>query len=789
MAPSTTKKNRLVRLRSPGALDREFCRSVFFGLRPFQYNLKNRHKPAGGHTVPPEFIGVGVAVPQDKAAMVRALDSVKSLGVSSVRLDFAPHNDSQWLDPFVDGLHAEGVKILLHLVQSLDAARAMPTPDAVTRWRAFVESALDRFVGRIEAVEAGTTINRATWAGYQLSGFLAGWEVVNDAVRALNLQLVGPNVTDFEPQYNAGVLGMLQSRCQLPDVHSNNMFSERTIEPEALDHKIAGHFGKTLIGYNLIKKYHLVAAIAGRYGIRRNWSTSAFWTLPRIERILPESEQKMADYLIRYFVLSAAAGCFERVFWGPLVSRREGLLDEGAALHVEPEQRDVVAFYRKLPGNPEEWRERPAFHALKTTHAWLAGATYVGPCTDRTELQIHAFKKAEKVFHVAWTMNGRIADLSNCYTPETVAAVERTADWNDQPPTEPLHILGESPHFLCWPEGTEPKVRPEADVLPQTKVIATSPTHRYYPFYEGSWRGLIRAGSEAEAKQLLEGLHPERIGAKPERHSMRKARNAIWTVDDPRDPGSQLVVKQPLRIAAHKRLLDRAKPSKALRSWNGTCELLRRGIPSPRPIAYFEHTDARQMLKNWFVCERFSGQHSVRSFFIAYANGAHAVEGLPFETFAQATVAFVRNMHLRGVYFRDLSGGNVLVSIGPDHVPQFSLIDTARAHFANRRFSLQKRISDLKRLAHKLNPEQQAHFMNLYLEAEGKHFALRHRFAFAAYALKARMKRIKRQARKRLTGQTPARDTNQPPTILGAPAHLFEKLATAVVVALAFALF
>jgi ATP-dependent Clp protease ATP-binding subunit ClpA len=80
----------------------------------------------------------------------------------------------------------------------------------------------------------------------------------------------------------------------------------------------------------------------------------------------------------------------------------------------------------------------------------------------------------------------------------------------------------------------------------------------------------------------------------------------------------------------------------------------------------------------------------------------------------------------------------------------FSLIDTARARFANQRFSRSKRIADLKRLVHKLDPQRQAHFMETYLKQENAHFTAYDRFNFQLYAYKASLKRLKRKLRKKL---------------------------------------
>jgi len=246
-------------------------------------------------------------------------------------------------------------------------------------------------------------------------------------------------------------------------------------------------------------------------------------------------------------------------------------------------------------------------------------------------------------------------------------------------------------------------------------------------------------------------LKPDVITSVSSETSLRNARNAIWTVDDPLSEENLLVVKKPARIAWHKRILDRKKPSKSLRSWNGTSELQRRGIETPKVVAYFEHKDSKKVLDNWFICEHANTRYSARGFFSAYARGEETVEGFTFEVFSEQLVEFIRKMHWKGVYFRDLSGGNVLIRIEDNNRLAFSLIDTARARFANQKFSRNKRIADLKRLVHKLDPQRQEYFMEAYLKKENAHFSCVHKLSFKLYALKASLKRMKRKARKRFT--------------------------------------
>ncbi len=740
-------KLRLVNLARPGKLDREFMCAAFKGLRLLIGDVGERFT---GKSMPLDtsFCGVCIAVPKDEEALEQLCRYVRELSVRSLRVDLTYGMDLEMVDTLLDRMHALDTRVLLHLVQPRSLAKQMPAAGVLEQWRAFVADSLERTADRIEAVEIGATVNRAKWAGYNLAGLLALWEVACSEARRSGVLLVGPNVTDFEPQYNAGLLRMLKRREQLPDVHSNNLFAERAIEPEAMDRKILGERFKRLHGYDLIKKAQLVAALGAECGLPRAWSTCAFWTVPRIKRVLTKSENKMADYLVRYFVLCAASGAFERIYWGPLVSRREGLVDDGTGLAEDRTVRDVVSLYRELPGESQQWRVRPAFYALQAVNRFLSGARYLGKLSQGEALQIHAFEVEEGILHVGWTMNGKLAAISDCYSDDVVAGLK--AQWSrdgaelEQVPS----VLTESPYYLLWPKDAQPKVLESAEVMERVVVAPLNQGEDYYSVGDATWRGLIRAGSEEHAQLLYDSLRPESIASKPQLANLRKARNAIWTVEDPRDPECSLVVKQPVRIAWHKQILDRSKPSKALRSWNGTSELLRRGIESPAPVAFFEHRDPREMLQNWFVCEHFKTEHSARSFFVRYAAGEERVEGYTFEEFVYRILRYIRRMHRRGVIFRDLSGGNVLVQVLADGKLKFSLIDTARARFQMRRFPLKARVSDLKRLCSKLDTERQAYFMNAYLKQEGARFTQLQRWSFKLYALKAQLKRWKRKLRK-----------------------------------------
>jgi tRNA A-37 threonylcarbamoyl transferase component Bud32 len=743
-------RSRFASLIPRSRLEMDFLCEAVKGLAGWLFSGSST-ETVEGKEIPATFAGVCLALPKDAAATQAALDHVAELGVKSVRIDHSEAQDPSAFMPLLDGLKESGVGVLLHLVQPLRQAKQMPEPAALAAWERFVKASLETFSARIEAVEIGTTINRAKWAGYSLEGFIAAWEVAYPLVKESGHTLIGPNVTDFEPQYNSGVLGILKRRDLLPDIHSDNIFAERAIEPEAIDRKILGDTFKNLHGYDLVKKLRLLSTIARRNGVSRNWSTCAFWTLPRIERILASSEEQMADYLARYYIICASEGSFERFYWGPMVSGREGLLDDGTGLPEDRSIRDVVAYYRELPGESAQWRRRAAFRAFKTMHNLLSGACYHRRICGKKGLELHAFEKEEMQVHAVWTRNGKLARANEVYTEATLSAVIsiRTRDGVILK-SLPDHF-SESPLYLSWESSTSVEVLPSAAIVPQAIVARPEMEYAYYSFRSDAWRGAVYARSRQDADQLIAALKPEVIGSPTAETTLRKARNAIWAIKDPLNAEQSLVVKKPIRVAWHKRILDRSKPSKSLRSWNGTSELQRRGIETPKVVAYFEHEDSTKVLDNWFICEHANTRTSVREIFNGYVIGKETIKGLTFEDFAKQLIEFVRNLHWKGVYFRDLAGGNILVRIGDDQRLVFSLIDTARARFSNQRFSRSKRIDDLKRLVHKLDLERQEYIMQAYLDRENASFTALHRLTFKLYSFKASLKRIKRKTRKRIS--------------------------------------
>ncbi|MBI1904649.1 MAG: hypothetical protein HYS20_00160, partial [Rhodocyclales bacterium] len=503
------------------------------------------------------------------------------------------------------------------------------------------------------------------------------------------------------------------------------------------DHKVLGQRLAPLIKFNLIKKARLLQRLGARQGVARLWSPAAFWTLPRIQRLLPDAEQKQADYLSRYLILCAASGALERAYWGPLICAREGLIDDGDNAYPALER---ITHYAGVSGSVGAQRIRPSFAALAAFAALIPGSRYLGRLNKSAGLEVHAFASATELIHAAWTINGRAAALADIYDDTDLAAAEcRGRDGETLADTP--SIASEVPLYLLWPHSRVVRLKPGAALLPDLAIHRHAPDKTHFHHQDEHWRGMVLAGSKQEAARLLAALHPHAIGVPPRDSLLRKARNAVWTVADPRGADTLLVVKQPVNIRWYKRIADRNKPAKGLRSWNGTAELLRRGIAAAEPVAYFESRDRTAITHNWFVCAHVRADATVRELFSAYAHGADSHAGIARDEACEQLCAFLLKMHGRGVYFRDLSGGNMLVHKHDDGRLGFTLIDTGRARFYHHATPLNQRIADLTRACNKLDGDGRRRFMERYLGALGRGFSLRHRLAFKLYDLKVALKR------------------------------------------------
>ena len=710
--------------------------------------LRGAHLPVSGQLVPDDFIGVCVATQADPAVDDYVIQQLQALGVKRVRLDFTYGDLDGPNARFLQALIDANFRINLHLVQPFEAAKHMLLASEQAVWQQFVTEVVARFGAQLQHIEIGSTINRKRWAGYTLDSFIATWDIAYPIIKARQITIVGPNVQDFEPVYNISLLKQLKARDQLPDMVSNNLFCERVPEPESLDHRILKYHWTTWFDYNLIKKARLLNKIAQDFHVNGLISPVAFWAIYRVLRRYPHAWQKQADYAARYFHLLAASGALKQANWGAFICQREGLICDGMTEHDYPAL-ERVTHYKHADGLVAHYTRQPSFAAVKTCAHFIQGARYVRAIATGHGLEIHHYEKDGKAFHVLWTQNGRVAFLATMYHAQDLT--QASLFNRDGEPLPNSHaFVTESPIYMAWPHPKDIAVTPS---LAKDLVIhAHQPKQQYFRFDEDGWQGLILANHAKEAEQLKLQLHPSTLQAPHKDGALRHARNAIWAVPDPRNPQQQLTIKQPVKMYPHKALLDRFKPSKAKRSWNGAMELMRRGIGTAQPIAYFERTGDTSLKQNFYICEYVQAEANIGQIFSAFAQGDTKFGHLEAEEVYFQFAQFCHHMHGRMIYFRDFSGGNILVNTHAQHQLSFTLIDTARLRtYSMTPFPDQYRLADMTRACHKLHWAGRERLMQIYFGMHGRSFTWRHRLAFHLYDFKVRMKKtIGRKGWKRM---------------------------------------
>jgi len=860
--------------------------------------------------IPADFLALCVANAPENASDDYVIARLNELGIRHTRLDFTYGDREAFTERFLDRLLTDRFRVCLHLVQPREEARAMlRQPEAAERWRAFVGDMLDRYGRRVELIEIGATCNRRKWAGYSPAAFFTAWQIAWEEARGRNLTIAGPNVTDFEPGYNTGWLGEFRRTGLLPSVHTDNLFVERATEPEAFDHKVAGQHLAGLFRFNLVRKAQLLQDIGAWAGVPTLMCAHVTWSLRRIARFLEDVEEKQADYLARYACLAAASGALARVYWGPLIGQREGLIDDGTTEYPEIPH---VTYYEQARGEIKNYRLRPAFRTFQTVNRLLAGATFQRRLATGTGLEILEFvlnaecqapperyaqasrmqnveersqksgvrgqaeevgdqkekqppnpsidgpnaqcritagsnpqseirnQKSEILLHAVWTTDGNGASADVCYPPELLAQAEIYARDGQRLERAP-RMFSESPVFLVWAEDrhrmpdaghqTSETERQKSENVRQTIDngqrmaegggqrtdvrcpipgfrfarqpgwdfdIVRAPRH-YATASGAAWgthapgmTGVYLAedgGKRVDIQALLELVNHGKAGDGEEKqtpnaesitkneelrtkktsttHILRDARNTVWSVRAPWDIERTIVIKAFKPRSVLRRLLDCGKPNKAVRSWNGAQELLRRGLGTPTPIACLLPGNSTACATSYYICEVFAPAWSARDAFNAFSAGANEFQGYSSSDWYEAVAVFLQKLHTRGVYFRDLSAGNLLVrSVPVPHPPaaggtspssafpripmgelEFALIDTARARFYPHSLGLRLRLCDLMRICHPLFWPGRRIFVEKYLAHNGRRFSWWMKIPFWYYDGKHRLKNALKKIR------------------------------------------
>ncbi len=120
--------------------------------------------------------------------------------------------------------------------------------------------------------------------------------------------------------------------------------------------------------------------------------------------------------------------------------------------------------------------------------------------------------------------------------------------------------------------------------------------------------------------------------------------------------------------------------------------LLARGIDTPEPLAAEIVGD-----EGWFVARRLEGAEQIRRWFLARdGSGPAPALSYAFEDVVAALARLARRLHDSGIFFRDFTDGNVLVSRGQDG-PRLWLVDLDRARVGDAPVPAFQRWRDLAR--------------------------------------------------------------------------------------------
>ncbi len=675
--------------------------------------LTTSARPSGGHTVPTDFFGINVAPGSDSRTEDYILQSLRELHINNVRMHYSYDSPDGHAQQLLDHLIASGFTVMLCVFPDLDKSQRLSQDTSLqAQWRQFLIELFTRYEKSVDMFEIGNTPNRSKWSGFTGRNLTAGWDIAREVARDFSITLAGPNISDFEPLYNSFYLSLIGKSGHAPAIHTDNLFVERVIEPEAYDHRALGRWLTRPGQLNLVKKARILQGLGQRRGSQRFVCTYTCWTLKRLARRSPWPYTKQVDYLLRYLVLAAASGALEQVYWGPLICHRDGLIDDASDDYPAVDQ---VSHYRQVKGKAENFSRTPAFSALASITERLSGATIVRAQHDPLGASIFEFMGiAGDFFAIAWTRDRQCIGLNELLGSATENITSISNGLGE--PYYGLALVNEHPLVLDLnsPLGSLPRTsRPLVGA-----VQLNGPDLQSLPWQAGDWRGgyCVALPCAQNESSLHESLSPTMLPALPETRVLRDTRNRLWNVQDPRFMDREITVKLN-RVKGIKRFTYRFRPSKGLRHFSNACAMLGHGIATPAPIAYFERQTASGIQDSWYLCQFVPDAFSAKDVYRTLNAGQPSYRNLDAKAWFMLISEFVCRMHDMQIVHRDLSAGNLMFSPQDDGSFMPMVIDIGRAWIwqgPGSRISGWKRMQDLIRIAYKLSWPDRKTFIRCY---------------------------------------------------------------------------
>lgn len=689
-------------LLQKSALARHTAVGVLRAVTDVPQWLRLRHDIKPNTDVPVDFFGINVATSDDPRCDDYIVDTLRDLDIQNVRLSYSYDAAGAATERFLRRLLDEGFDVLLALLPLKNDATSMATDSsAQSRWREFVDSVIQLHGTRLDAIEIGNTPNRGRWSGYSAQSYLATWQIAAEVAEEAGRTLAGPNVSDFEPAYNVGFLSAMGKLHSKPSVHTNNLFVERVVEPEAFDHRVASKIATRWLNLNLTKKAGILQKISHQNGIARTYCTYTCWSRKRLTRWSATPEKKNADYLMRYLVIAAASGALDRVYWGPLVCQRDGLISCGDTSYPDI---DNVSYYREIRGEVEKFTQTSAYGALRFSIKVLRGARCLSAHTDIDGVHHFVFSSSEEQnWHILWCADRKIFPLDALYNAADLTAAKFYTP-EGEVLTETPRSITEQPLLMQWPSFV---ATPGAVALEQISRQALSDVV-YWPrenkitetLLSQQWQGTYTLPECVDAK-APDGVDiPDLLRSLPQSKVLRDKRNKLWNIQAPWWGCGEQTVKLN-RARGIKKFTYKFLPSKGKRHWNNATEMLRLGVTTPEPLGFFEQTSSNAA-DSYYICQFIEDAFSCRDVFTAFKNGELQYQGIEKADWLLQIGKFVAHMHWRGIIHRDLSSGNLMMTCSNGQV-EFYLIDIGRA-IIDRPLSTKARMrfKDLNRICYKL---------------------------------------------------------------------------------------
>ncbi|MEN8163682.1 MAG: lipopolysaccharide kinase InaA family protein [Acidobacteriota bacterium] len=274
-------------------------------------------------------------------------------------------------------------------------------------------------------------------------------------------------------------------------------------------------------------------------------------------------------------------------------------------------------------------------------------------------------------------------------------------------------------------------------------------------------RGDAGAGFRAFRWPDLEGEFATSVGGQdPEpaiRHILDPAsavttihwgRNYIYESSMPTPGGPRSVVVKQFRNHGWRRALDRRmRGSKATRSWHIAKALIEAGLPTPEPMVVAESTEAQG--NSHYVAELLKPAYEVRQFFRGLQNQPDAGQFPEVDEmeFLHRLGALARSLHDAGIWYRDLSLGNVLAHPNGDGTLELYLVDFNTAQ-SKKRLGLWRRSRDICRF-----PIVERHHREAYLKGYWSEVPSRWSPRWWLYTASVRGYILKHQIKNTLRGQ------------------------------------